>query len=1088
MSVINTNIKSLVAQDSLNVNNRKLSTAMERLSTGSRINSAADDAAGLSIATRMDSQVRGLNMAIRNANDTISVVQTAEGAMTEVSDILQRMRELSVQATSDTNSATDRSFLQEEVSQLAAEIDRIASTTQFNSMNILDGSYQNKTFQIGANAGQTIGMSIGSMTASTLGVASSITNVGSSTSASATSSAAGVVGLKAEGVAAEQTGIRLSFNATDDYDFDIEDEVSGITVSFEAGADVDLSSEVSKQTFLDTLNDAIATSGVATQVVGTATLGTTDATDADSYDDFRFSISVDGATPTQSVDLRSRVLANSPADSAAVTATEMATAMQTELQSLYGDNITVTQATGVFTVADAEGRSIEITQGSGSGAIFGTDADNDGALAVEGTIKANLTATWSGNDLIVTNTAGGKTNISNYVATGGSRVMFDAVIDSQASQAVDPVALVFAAESSDDLTFAAKVEATQLSINFSDRIGDGANADYSFKLTDGNGTVLADLSTGLDLHEDLSNATIVAAVETALGAALPLADDTIDANDFVVAFNGNTLTITNAEGRAMGIEEFDSTAGYATVTPNNELGASSVVASQSAVFSTGRIAVDTSMLSADVDITGATDTGKFILTVDGVAADTELDLTFDGTDNASGTALAAALEGAIQAAADAKIGATDALHDLSAVTVDWDADTGTLLVRDSFGRKIAISPDATNELPTAVLPNGGGSTVANNDLVVNRTSTVAQGDAYEATEVTMTLSQDVATFSFELNGVALASTTWDSTEAFSGSAFETSLNAMMSSLNAVHPTEVFEYSVSGSSVTFLQRDGGPLKLGAWDATGNLGVTASVTPKVGQGEAASLTYYAANAAASAEGTTATATAATLALSGNDMVSMSISDGTNVYALEATAVTIGDLSSTQDFASALNEALEGSSIKATMDTSGKVYLNDTAGGEVSLVAFNSLRGLSAQWSPQAGQGDAVSVSASYKGQAVAASSSSGTTSTSASGTGSIAQISVATQSDAANALEVVDQALNYVNGERSKLGAIENRLTHTINNLSNVVTNTAASRSRIMDADYGQETAELARAQIIQQAATAMLAQANQSSQSVLSLLQ
>jgi len=112
MTVINTNIKSLIAQDSLTVNNRKLSTAMERLSTGSPINSAAEDAAGLSIATRMDSEVRGPNAAIRNANDTISVVQTAEGAMNEITNILQRMRELSVQSSSDTNSAIDRSFLQ----------------------------------------------------------------------------------------------------------------------------------------------------------------------------------------------------------------------------------------------------------------------------------------------------------------------------------------------------------------------------------------------------------------------------------------------------------------------------------------------------------------------------------------------------------------------------------------------------------------------------------------------------------------------------------------------------------------------------------------------------------------------------------------------------------------------------------------------------------------------------------------------------------------------------------------------------------------------------------------------------------------
>jgi flagellin len=177
MSVINTNLKSLQAQDSLNINNRKLSQAMQRLSTGSRINSAADDAAGLSISSRMDSQVRGLNMAIKNANDGMSLVQTAEGAMDEVTNILQRMRELAVQSASDTNSAEDRTNLNQEIEQLSSEIDRISSTTQFNNMNILDGSFAGKVFQIGANANQTMGLSIGSMNSRVLGVATSTTRV-----------------------------------------------------------------------------------------------------------------------------------------------------------------------------------------------------------------------------------------------------------------------------------------------------------------------------------------------------------------------------------------------------------------------------------------------------------------------------------------------------------------------------------------------------------------------------------------------------------------------------------------------------------------------------------------------------------------------------------------------------------------------------------------------------------------------------------------------------------------------------------------------------------------------------------------------
>jgi len=144
MTVINTNVKSLVAQDAIMKNNRSLSTSMQRLSTGSRINSAKDDAAGLAISTRMDSQVRGLNMAIRNANDGISLMQTAEGAMDEVTGILQRMRELSVQSVNGTNNDSDRKALNDEVTQLKSELERIATTTEFNNQKVLDGSFKDK--------------------------------------------------------------------------------------------------------------------------------------------------------------------------------------------------------------------------------------------------------------------------------------------------------------------------------------------------------------------------------------------------------------------------------------------------------------------------------------------------------------------------------------------------------------------------------------------------------------------------------------------------------------------------------------------------------------------------------------------------------------------------------------------------------------------------------------------------------------------------------------------------------------------------------------------------------------------------------
>src|SRR5436305_9261640 len=168
---INTNISSLTAQRNSTRTQGELSTAIQRLSSGLRINSAKDDAAGLAISERFTSQIRGLNQAARNANDGISLAQVAEGGLGGVNDALQRMRELAVQSANSTNSSSDRAALQQEVSQLETEIDRVATQTQFNGLNLLDGSFTAQQFQVGANAGQTITVSsIASARASALGV------------------------------------------------------------------------------------------------------------------------------------------------------------------------------------------------------------------------------------------------------------------------------------------------------------------------------------------------------------------------------------------------------------------------------------------------------------------------------------------------------------------------------------------------------------------------------------------------------------------------------------------------------------------------------------------------------------------------------------------------------------------------------------------------------------------------------------------------------------------------------------------------------------------------------------------------------
>ncbi|AMO56391.1 hypothetical protein GZ77_06235 [Endozoicomonas montiporae] len=168
MITINSNSSALMAQNNLFNAQSALTGNMQQLSTGLRINSASDDAAGLQISNRMETQMNGLSVAQRNANDGISMAQTAEGAMTENTTILNRMRDLSLQSANDTNTLEDRQAMQKEVNSLVAEVDRIASTTNFAGINLLDGTADNLSFQIGSNAGETIQFGIADMSASAL--------------------------------------------------------------------------------------------------------------------------------------------------------------------------------------------------------------------------------------------------------------------------------------------------------------------------------------------------------------------------------------------------------------------------------------------------------------------------------------------------------------------------------------------------------------------------------------------------------------------------------------------------------------------------------------------------------------------------------------------------------------------------------------------------------------------------------------------------------------------------------------------------------------------------------------------------------
>ncbi|AKH20271.1 flagellin [Sedimenticola thiotaurini] len=233
--IINTNIASLTAQRNLNKSQSSLATAMERLSSGLRINSAKDDAAGLAISDRMTSQIRGLDQAVRNANDGISFAQTAEGALSTAGDAMQRIRELAVQAANDTNSASDRKAINNEVQQLIQEVNRIATSTQFNGQNILDGSLSTLVFQVGANAGQTISVSGVDARGSQLGAAQL---EGASMTAADIATAVGANNLTVEGEAVDLTGATTQQDVIDAINAVSSD--SGVTARAATSTSADL--------------------------------------------------------------------------------------------------------------------------------------------------------------------------------------------------------------------------------------------------------------------------------------------------------------------------------------------------------------------------------------------------------------------------------------------------------------------------------------------------------------------------------------------------------------------------------------------------------------------------------------------------------------------------------------------------------------------------------------------------------------------------------------------------------------------------------------------------------------------------------
>ena len=367
---INTNVASLNTQRALNMSQSALQTSLQRLSSGLRINSAKDDAAGLAISDRMTSQIRGLNQAVRNANDGISLAQTAEGALGEITNNLQRVRELAVQSANATNSASDRAALDQEVQQLLAEIDRVASQTSFNGQNVIDGTFGNATFQVGDQVGQTITIGLStSMRSADIGKTADYVN---STTAYSSASAVGQQGTGVDGNALGSGAMTVAL---------------GTSAAVSIGASVDNTSSGAGRTAASAYSkaaaiDAAGIGGLTVDADTTAQVNWSNVTTTNTA----YSLSLNGTAIYTAIDT------SATGTNTALTGDAVAAAINSNA-SATGVTATYDSVNTRMTLSATDGRDIAISQtttaetGTGLGAFEGTN----NATVTAGTAPTTLT-------------------------------------------------------------------------------------------------------------------------------------------------------------------------------------------------------------------------------------------------------------------------------------------------------------------------------------------------------------------------------------------------------------------------------------------------------------------------------------------------------------------------------------------------------------------------------------------------------------------------------------------------------------------------------------------------------------------------
>ena len=1111
--IINTNIASLNAQRNLNKSQTANQTALQRLSSGLRINSAKDDAAGLAISTRFNSQIRGLNVAVRNAGDGISLAQTAEGALGSMNDNLQRVRELAVQSANATNSDVDREALQAEVSQLIAEISRTADETDFNGRKLLDGSFS-ATFQIGANAGQTLDISIAELTAEKLGASAE-----SGLSALGNSNALANGDLIINGVSI------VPSNASDD----------------NASTNGNSASSIAK---VAAINKAYEETGVKASVNENVLSGsamTANALSSGVINLNGFDITL--STTSDAGSTRASVLdsINAISDQTGVMAVDSGEDINgISLVAKDGRNISIAfdNASGGFaslSAADvAAATGLRIADETADGGGDGTIAHADGPNVYEGGFT--LIADGDVAEIIIKGGDGtGNGNIANSGLTVGTYSKGEALVVSSEITETGGATItgldLAGFGKGIEISTSANGSTSAMSLGVSSFYGDtdgSLNLEVLSVTVDGVTRTIssaADSTTNVQATGSNSSGTTTAFSAKSVAAALDgftgvsaAAETVVKLDTFTITSAGGSFSIAKGSANSAALLQTISLNGLDTAATNTDR----LQAAADAINASG----STSGLAAYVTASGAAGTtaALYIVDVDGDNIALQAALTtsaaaasafnFNVSSKASETSSTFNAVGTLTGATSSSIGfagaatsgevavVTGYLKDVDVVNGDVNSislssnygvstqATYAFRTSDSLGnptfaqetRLLASTGLTHNVLTTAgaaaKLLSGGHSAIssqtasvtvstlglADGDLVINGVSVkAADASLDKASSIQSSDGDSIVSSKKEQSGISIAG-------AINSVSEETGVVAV-----ANETVVVGGDGTGAASATYASGESGRIYINGVDV-GALTLSDDGSGSVDTNASRQSAIDLINQKAGQTGVTAEDNGKSITLRAEDGRNISVAiDNDDANNQTGSGIGFGALIGLDASEDGIGEADIGTATSSNavgnLGTQSEGATYETTYSTVTLSSAKAINiGAGTQGVDKLEEIGfrAGSFGGGESGQF-------------------LTEIDISTFEGATAALTAIDNAIGSIASQRANLGAIQNRMESTVSNLAITSENLSAANSRIQDADFAKETAELSRTQVLQQAGISILAQANQGPQQVLSLL-